>query len=110
MIYVPDLENYKCFVIQSEGVIRAYEEVPKNNTTINYRDYFINGGYIFRDSSQSFSQYTTLPVCLSSDILTNDYQYRLDYPNILFIFCVYFVFCILLPLKIIMKLFKKRSF
>ena len=26
MIYVPDLENYECYVVQSEGVIRGYED------------------------------------------------------------------------------------
>lgn len=109
MIYVPDLENYKCFVVQSEGVIRAYEQVPQNNKTINYRDYYINSSYIYRDSYQSFSQYTTLPVCLDNDVLTNDYQYRIDYPDILIIFIVYTFICVLLPIKIIMKLFKKGS-
>ena len=45
MIYVPDLTNYKCYVVQSEGVLRGYEEVPTNNTTINYRDFYINSNY-----------------------------------------------------------------
>lgn len=109
MIYVPDLENYECFLVQSEGVIRAYEEVPQNNKTIGYRDYYINSGYIFRDSTQSFSQYTTLPICLDNAVLTDDYQYRNDYPDILVIFTIYTLFCVLLPIKIIMKLFKKGS-
>lgn len=109
MIYVPDLENYECFVVQSEGVIRAYEETPQNNTTIDYRDYYINSSYIFRDSSQSFSQYTTLPTCLDNSVLTNDYQYRLDFPGILFIFVIYAIFGIYLPFKIIMRLFKKGN-
>lgn len=109
MIYVPDLENYECFVVQSEGVIRAYEEVPKTNQTINYRDYYINSSYIYRDSSQSFSQYSSLPTCISSVSLTNDYQYRIDYPDILIIFVVYCFFGLYLPFKILMKLFKKGS-
>lgn len=109
MIYVPDLENYKCFVVQSEGVIRAYEEVPKNNQTINYRDYYINSSYIYRDSNQTFSQYSSLPTCLSSSVLTNDFQHRIDYPDILIIFVVYSFFGLYLPFKLIMKLFKKGS-
>ena len=39
-IYVPDL-SYQCYYIQSEGVIRAYEETPQNNRDIAYRDYYI---------------------------------------------------------------------
>ena len=54
MIYVPDLINYKCYVVQSEGVLRGYEEVPTNNSTINYRDFYINSNYMYRDGSQTF--------------------------------------------------------
>ncbi len=110
MIYVPDKVNYECFLIYSEGVIRAYEEKPRNNSVINYRDYYINSGYIYRDGSQNFSQYTTLPICLNNDVLTSDYQYRLDYPDILFILFIYSIFCIYLPFKLIMKIFKKGRF
>lgn len=107
MIYVPDLENYKCFVVQSEGVIRAYEKVPVNGNTVNYRDYFINGSYIYRDGYQSFSQYTTLPVCLSSDNLTNTVYYRNDFDKILIIFIILAIICIYLPLKIFLRLFRR---
>ena len=61
-IYVPEDNTFnKCYVIQNEEVIRAYEEVPQNNRTINYRDYYIKSDYIYRDGYQTFSQYTTLP-------------------------------------------------
>ena len=70
MIYFPDLKNYKCFIVQSEGVIRAYEEIPQNNKIINYRDYYINSSYIYRDSSQSFGQYSNLLTCLDNSVLT----------------------------------------
>ena len=56
MIYVPDL-NYECYYLQSEGVIRAYEEMPENNKTINYRDYYINSNYIYKDGYTQFSSY-----------------------------------------------------
>lgn len=40
-IYVPQDSTYnKCYVVQSEGVIRGYEEVPQVNRTIDYRDYY----------------------------------------------------------------------
>ena len=107
MIYVPELENYECYVVQSEGVIRAYEEKPQHNQTINYRDYYIDFSYIYKDSSQSFSQYATLPTCLNSSVLTNDYQYRIDYPDILIIFSTYVFFGLFVPFKLFMRLFKK---
>ena len=77
MIYVPDL-NYKCYVVQSEGVIRAYEERPQYNTEVNYRDYYINSSYIYKDGYQSFGSYSTIPTCLDTSVLTNDFYYRLD--------------------------------
>ena len=37
MIYVPNDSTYnKCYVVQSEGVIRGYDTVPINNSLYNY--------------------------------------------------------------------------
>ena len=83
-IYVPSDNTYnKCYVVQSEGVIRAYDVVPSNNTSYNYRDYYIKSDYIYKDGAGSWSNYTTLPICLSSNDITNDYFYRLDITNVL---------------------------
>lgn len=107
MIYVPEKENYACYVVQSEGVIRAYEENPKNNETINYRDYYINSDYIFRDGSQNFSAYTTLPTCLSSSVVTSNVYYRTDFDKILVILLILSIFILYIPLKIILRLFRR---
>lgn len=87
LIYVPDL-NYKCYVVQSEGVIRAYEQQPTNNSYVPYRDYYINSSYVYRDGTQQFSNYTTLPVCLDTSKLTDRYFYRLDADKIFIIFFI----------------------
>lgn len=105
-IYVPD-DNAKCYVVQSEGVIRAYEEIPTNNSTINYRDYYINSNYIFRGGNQTFSQYTTLPNCLDNDIITHDFYYRNDFSQILIVFSIIALFCIFIPFKILFRLFRR---
>ena len=107
MIYVPDLESYDCFVVQSEGVIRAYEEVPQVNRDIAYRDYYINSNYIYRDGVQQFGYYSTLPVCLDSSSITNDFYYRNDFDSILIIFTIIVLFGFLLPFKIITRFFKR---
>lgn len=105
-IYVPQDSTYnKCYVVQSEGVIRGYEEVPQVNRTINYRDYYINSSYIYRDSSQTFGTYSTPPTCLSSDVLTNDVYYRNDFDSILIIFIILSLFCFYFPFKIISRIF-----
>lgn len=107
MIYVPEKENYKCYVVRSEEVIRAYEEVPRNNTDVNYRDYYYNANYYYNDGSQSFSQYTTLPVCLSMSNISSDVYYRNDFDQILVIFLIMCIFCFYIPLKVILRFIRR---
>jgi len=104
-IYVPSDSTYnKCYVVQSEGVIRAYDHTPQNNISYNYRDYFIDSDYIYRDGTGTWGQYTTLPICLSSDDITNDFYYRNDIDKIFIIFCVLVIFCIYFPIKLFLRL------
>lgn len=107
-IYVPDDTYNKCYVVQSEGVIRGYEEVPQANRTINYRDYYIKSDYIYRDGSQTFSQYSTTPTCLVSDVITHDYWYRLDITDSLVCFFIIAIVGLYLPWRIFKALFGKR--
>ena len=106
-IYVPDLENYQCFYVRGEGVIRAYRQRPQNNTTVDYRDYYINSNYIFSDGQQSFSQYTVLPTCLQNSNLSNEVYYRNDFDKILVILLILTIFIIYIPLKIFMRFFRR---
>ena len=89
-IYVPSDNTYnKCYVVQNEDVIRGYDRVPQNNSTYNYRDYYIHSDYIYKDGTGQWSQYTTLPVCLNSSVITNDFYHRVDLSNIMIIFYCY---------------------
>lgn len=108
MIYVPDVEHYQCFVVQNEQVIRAYKTVPRNNTTIEYRDYFIQSNYIYKDGQQTFSQYATLPTCIASSSVTNDVYYRNDFDSILVIFIILAFACFWCPFKLFFRIFKRR--
>lgn len=103
-IYVPDL-NYKCYLVYSEGVIRAYDEVPKHNTDVNYRDYYISSNYIYKDGVQSFGSYSNLPICLAPESLTDSVYYRNDFDSILIIFIILIIFCFYFPFKIIGRAF-----
>lgn len=109
MIYVPDLENYECYVVQSEGVIRGYEEKPENNKEINYRDFYIRSNYIYKDGTQNFGSYTTLPVCLDSTVITNDIYYRNDFDSILVIFTIFTIFIVFIPWKILTRFFRRLN-
>lgn len=104
-IYMPyDTTYNKCYVIQSEGVIRGYDRTPTNNVSYNYRDYYIKSDYIFKDGSGTWSQYTTLPICLSNSIITNDFYYRQDITSILIIFSIFVLFTIYFPIKLFLRL------
>ena len=106
MIYVPSDSTYnKCYVVQNEDVIRGYDRIPTNNVSYNYRDYYIHSDYIYKDGSGQWSQYTTLPVCLSSDNITNSYWYRVDLSHILIIFFILFIFCVKYPYRLFIRIF-----
>lgn len=107
MIYVPDTENYKCFVVNSDTTIRAYKEIPTSSSTIDYRDYYYTSNYLYKDGTQTFSNYTTLPICLDSSVITNEVYYRNDFDSILIIFFIFAFICIWCPLKICMRLFRR---
>ena len=107
MIYVPEKENYKCYVVQSEGVIRAYETTPTFDSTVSYRDYYINSNYIYRDGTQQFGYYSTLPVCLDNTNITSDFYYRNDFDSILIIFLIMCIFMFVVPYKIVTRFFKR---
>lgn len=106
MIYVPSDDTYnKCFVVQSEGVLRAYDRVPSANSNVAYRDYFISNGYIYKDGQQTFSAYSTIPVCLSDSVISNNVFYRLDIDKILVCFFILVIIMFYFPYRIISRVF-----
>ena len=108
-IYVPNDSTYnKCYVVQNEDIIRGYDRVPINNTNYNYRDYYIHSDYIYKDGNGTWSQYSTLPICLSSDIFTNDFYYRLDLTNVLINVFIISIFGLYFPWRIFKSLFGRR--
>lgn len=111
MIYVPDL-SYKCYVVINSDTIRAYDQKPYNpgynqNISISYRDYYFNSNYLYQDGQQQFSNYTTVPTCLDGNALTDSVYYRNDFDSILVIFLILAIVCVYLPLKIVMRFFKR---
>lgn len=108
LIYLPNDSTFnKCYVVQSSDIIRGYDKAPSYNTNYNYRDYYINSSYIYKDGTGSWNNYSTLPICLDSNIITNDYYYRLDFPNVLLMFLIINIFGIYLPIKLFSKIFRK---
>lgn len=107
MIYVPDYVSTNCAYILNNDVIRVYESVPTYNTSIAYKDYYFKNSYMYNTGTTSFGTYSNLPVCISSERITTDIYYRNDLPQILFIFIVFTLICIVLPLKIFGRMFRR---
>ena len=107
MIYVPDLDTYKCIIVRNDSTIRAYKEIPTNNKDVTYRDYYYTSNYLYQDGVQSFGSYSTLPICLDNSNLTDSVYYRNDFDSILVIFLIMCIFCFYLPLKIFVRLFRR---
>lgn len=103
MIYVPNKNDYACFVVRDSDTIRAYENMPTQDSLVNYRDYFINSNYLYKDGIETFS--SSVPVCLDENELSTSFYYRNDLHNILIIFIIMFFIIIIIPYKIISRLF-----
>ena len=107
MIYLPDeIENTNCAYVYDKDTIRVYEEVPRQNATINYTDYFINSHYISRTGSTTFSNWggTISYDCLSYSSFSTNAIYRNDFPFILIIAFIYIFICWFLISKLVKRL------
>lgn len=103
-IYLPST-NYACYVVRDNGnTIRAYNTMPQLGSTIQYTDYYVNSHYLFTNGEQTFSQYTTLPVC-NGATFTTDVYYRNDFDQILVIFFILLLICFYFPYKLIARMF-----
>lgn len=94
-IYLPvEVESTNCAYMYDKDTIRVYEEVPRNNATIAYTDYFINSDYLSRSGYTTFGNYNTFSnTCLSYTNFTTNAMYRLDLAQILIIAFIFtFIF------------------
>lgn len=106
MIYVPQDNTYKyCPYVVNANSIRVYDRQPQNNSTANYREYYYNSSYAFTDNQQTWSNYSTLPSCLSSTEITSNVFYRNDIDKILVCFIILLIICFYFPYKIISRMF-----
>lgn len=111
MIYMPEDTTYnKCYVVQSSDIIRGYDRVPKNNESYNYRDYYINSSYIYKDGYSNWGSYTNLPICLDSNVITNNMWYRQDIDKIVIVFGFIFFFIFFFIVKLFKRLINGRRY
>ena len=105
-IYVPDLTSYSCFVMHND-YIRAYTSNPAYNTTLNYTDYYFKNNYYSQSGTQQFGNYSTLPTCIDSNLLTDEVYYRYDFDKILIIFFILAIVIVYVPIKILFRFFRR---
>lgn len=105
LIYLPEYQNDNCAYIYNSDIIRVYDSKPQHNSTISYKDYYIKSSYIFNNGVTSFSSYSTLPTCISSDRITTNVFYRNDLSDILIIFFILLLVCFYFPYRIIARMF-----
>lgn len=102
-IFLPDT-NYACFVVQDSNTIRAYETMPSYNGSSNYTDYYVNSHYMFRNGTQQWGNYSTLPTCSGATFTTNVF-YRNDIDGIMITFFILLIVCFYFPYRLIARLF-----
>lgn len=107
LVYVPEYNSGNCAYIYNSDIIRVYESQPRNNTTINYKDYYIKSSYIYNEGSTTFGSYASLPVCINSNRITTEVYYRNDFSSILVIFFLLSFICFWIPWKILCRIFRR---
>lgn len=105
-IYIPiEKENISCVSVLDHNTLRVYDNIPDFNSSSTYTDFYIDSHYLSKVGVETFSE--SIPGCISSDLITNDFYYRQDFDSILFVFIVLMFFMFLVPFKIFTKLFRR---
>ena len=112
-IYLPveNVNDFACYSVIDKDTIRAYRTQPQIDSSSEYVDFYINSHYLEKTGTQSWGQWSSnLPICTSKDSFTNNYYYRNDFPSSLFIFTIFAIFGIMIPIKIFVRLFRRFDF
>lgn len=108
-IYLPvdDVSEFACYSIVGSDTIRAYNSIPRVNSSSNYVDFYINSHYLEKEGTQTWGQYSSLPSCISSNSITNDFYYRNDLSDIMIIFFIMLIICFYFPVRVVCRLFRR---
>ena len=112
-IYLPidNVNDFACYSVIDKDTIRAYRTQPQIDSSSEYVDFFINSHYLEKTGTQTWGQWSSnLPICTSKDSFTTNYYYRNDFASSLFIFTIFAIFGIMIPIKIFVRLFRRFDF
>lgn len=100
-VYVPN-KNLQCYILKDKNTLRGYFSKPYLNSSVEYYDFFIDQHY---NSIKGTEEITEEVTCL--DNITYDYLYRNDIVEVLVFFVIVLLFVIVLPIKILFRLFRR---
>lgn len=103
-IYSDLIDQSYQYSIDNEG-ITVYKNCNNNNCTCE--KVYTNNNYL-RSDSYTCSYTNITPYNYNN--LTSDFYYRTDFDKILIILLIFCIFIILVPIKIILRFFKRFSF
>lgn len=104
-IYVPNYEAPNCAAWVSSDTIRVFDSMPTLDNQVSYIDYYINSHYLSSDGIITYTDYNTIPLCITSDNITTDFYYRNDLSDILVCFIIIVIFCIYFPYRLFSRMF-----
>ena len=112
-IYLPvnNVNDFACYSVIDKDTIRAYRTQPQIDSSSEYVDFYVNSHYLEKTGTQTWGQWSSnLPICISKDLFTTNYYYRNDFCSSLFIFTIFAIFGIMIPIKIFLRLFRRFDF
>lgn len=99
-IYIPvDKTSISCVSVSDHDTLRVYDNIPEFNSSSTYTDYFLDSHYLSKVGTETFTN--TIPVCVSNDLITNDFFYRQDIDSILIVFSILLLFIFGIPYKML---------
>lgn len=105
-IFLPNtVTSNNCAYVNNNDTIRVFD-TRGTNTYLTFTDYYINNHYITNTGSAYVGQYFNYN-CINENNFTTEVYYRNDFPEILFmLICLTLIMCYI-PLKIILRFFKR---
>lgn len=109
-IYLPinSTSDYSCYTVRDKDTIRAYKTRPSINSNSDYVDFYVNSHYLQKTGNESWGNWNSnLPVCIDSNLITNDFEYRTDFADIMIIFFIFAIFIYYLPIKLFSRVLRR---
>ena len=109
-IYLPikSTNDFACYSVRDKDTIRAYRSQPTINSNSDYVDFYVNSHYLQKSGNESWGdRYYKLPDCIDSNLITNDFEYRTDFSDIMIIFFIFAIFIYYLPIKLFSRVLRR---